>query len=211
VPTWSAARGAWRVRFYGRGTEGVAAGLEPPVERGWLRQVHGCEVVPARAGACGEGDALRVDRAGIAAAIATADCVPLVIAGGEAAVVVHAGWRGIVAGVVGAAAATLAAGGERFAWIGPAIGPCCYEVGEEVAERVAAAADAPEAVLAGAGSRPHLDLHAAVREQLRAAGIAAIERVEACTRCRGEWLWSYRRDGPGAGRNWALLWRSEDG
>jgi len=211
VPTWSAARDAWRVRFYGRGTEGVAAGLEPRVARGWLRQVHGREVVPARAGACGEGDALRLDRTGVAAAIATADCVPLVIAGGEAAVVVHAGWRGIVAGVVGAAAATLAAGGSRFAWIGPAIGPCCYEVGEEVAERVMVAAGAPEAVVARPGERPHLDLHAAVRGQLRAAGIEEVERVEACTRCRGEWLWSYRRDGPGAGRNWALLWRSEAG
>lgn len=155
------------------------------------------------------GDALWTARSYLALSIVTADCVPLLLADDTEVAAVHAGWRGIAGGVVGAAL-------ERFsgphstlrAWIGPAIGSCCYEVGEEVAAEVAAAS-APRVVSwpHGRPRRPHLDLALAVTLQLEAAGVNAVKRVSACTRCESDLLWSYRREGPGKGRNLALIWR----
>jgi hypothetical protein len=112
--------------------------------------------------------------------------------------------------VVAAAIGRLARHGaarETTAWIGPAIGPCCYEVGPEVARMVAAAGGA-ESVREGPRGRPHADLAGAVERQLRAEGVTRIVSLALCTRCHPEWLWSHRRDGERAGRNLALIWRS---
>ncbi|MBV8200488.1 MAG: polyphenol oxidase family protein, partial [Acidobacteria bacterium] len=115
---------------------------------------------------------------------------------------------GIAAGVVGA---TVEAMGEApaaiQAWIGPAIGPCCYETGPDVAAQVAAASD-PAIVTAGPAGRPHLDLQLAVRRQLQAAGLQQIQVLPLCTRCEKEILHSYRRDGKAAGRNHAFIWKT---
>lgn len=205
-----AARGA-RALFLGRGAPGrdevwPQALLPADVRRSWLRQVHSDRVLDARPGLCGEGDALRVEGTGLAAVVATADCVPIVAIGERSVVAIHAGWRGLVAGVIGAAIGRLDPDPETVAWIGPAIGPCCYEVGEDVASAVVAAS-AAGVRRAGARGRPHLDLAAAATLQLRAAGIGRIRQIAACTRCRPEWLWSHRGDGPRAGRNLALVWR----
>lgn len=205
-----AARGA-RALFLGRGAPGRDEAwpetlLPADVRRSWLRQVHSGRVLDARPGLCGEGDALRVERAGLAAVVATADCVPIVVVSERAVAAIHAGWRGLVAGVVGAALERLDPDAEAVAWIGPAIGPCCYEVGEDVASAVVAAS-ASGVCRPGARGRPHLDLAGAAALQLRAAGIGRIQRIAACTRCRPEWLWSHRGDGPGAGRNLAVVWR----
>ena len=148
----------------------------------------------------------------MALCVATADCVPVVLGAGDGVAAVHAGWRGVVAGVVDRAVGALAvAVGERpvAAWIGPAIGPCCYEVGEDVASRVVAAS-ATGVARRGRGARPHLDLVAAVEIQLRGAGVEAIERLGPCTRCAPELLYSYRRDGAAAGRNLTYAWRGGD-
>ena len=207
---WSDAVGGVEVRFSGRGGA-PAEGEAPP--RAWARQIHSAIVLPAdRSGVAGEGDALVSRTVGLALTVVTADCVPVLLAAGEWVAAVHAGWRGIAAGVVGAAAARLAAVGAPpaaawTAWIGPAIGGCCYEVGPEVAEQVAAASGA-EAVLAWPGApRPHLDLARAVALQLQAAGVCEVRSRVACTRCDAERLHSYRRDGRGAGRNLALIWK----
>lgn len=210
-PVWRAGGGEIEVVFVGRApaTERAetlrrVAGGERPVA--WLEQRHTAICRRARPGSCGEGDALWSDEPGLALCVATADCVPVALAGGRGLALAHAGWRGIVAGVVAAAAGAVAPdGGRAAAWIGPAIGPCCYEVGPEVARRVAAASAAAVAA-PGPGGRPHLDLAAAVEWQLRAAGICAIERHGPCTRCSPARLWSYRRDGAGAGRNLAFAW-----
>jgi hypothetical protein len=142
----------------------------------------------------------------LALAIATADCVPVALHDpeGRSLAAVHAGWRGIVAGVAARAVAALDAP-RLIAWIGPAIGPCCYEVGEEVAEAVASASDST-VVRSAAGPRPFLDLQRAVAIQLRDAGIAEVQTFDLCTRCHPERLWSYRRDGRAAGRNYLLAW-----
>ncbi len=136
----------------------------------------------------------------------TADCVPVLLAGEGRIAAAHAGWRGIAAGIVGAVVDRLAVAPARLhAWIGPSIGRCCYEVGDDVAARVAEASD-PAVVLLGSRYRPHLDLGAAVESQLKAAGVARVSAVRHCTRCDPERLWSYRREGPAAGRNVSFVW-----
>lgn len=211
---WRAHRGDVEVRFTGRGPdperperEAILRRIEPlspPVA--WAKQIHSAHALSARAGPCGEGDALFGDLQGLALSVITADCVPVLLAGPESLAAVHAGWRGLVNGVI---PATLKAAGEGrgwTAWIGPSIGPCCYEVGEDVAAQVAAASG-PEVIVSGSGDRPHLDLVAAARRQLAAAGVEEIHVVQSCTRCDAERLYSYRREGKGAGRNMAFIWR----
>ncbi|HYG65367.1 MAG TPA: polyphenol oxidase family protein [Thermoanaerobaculia bacterium] len=178
----------------------------PPVA--WAKQIHSARVLPALPGACGEGDAL-VGEMGLALSVVTADCVPVVLAGPGGLAAVHAGWRGIAARIVAATLDQLDGPLTQWtAWIGPAIGPCCYEVGEDVAEQVAAVSG-PEVILPAVhpGQRPHLDVTAAVRRQLEDAGVRDVRVISHCTLCDGERLWSYRRDGKGAGRNLAFIWR----
>jgi YfiH family protein len=134
---------------------------------------------------------------------------------GDAIAAVHAGWRGTVAGVVAAAVAELrrvagpgADEAPPVAWIGPAIGACCYEVGPDVAAQVVAASG-EEVATPGPAGKPHVDVARAVELQLRRAGIADVRRFGPCTRCEPELLWSYRRDGAKAGRNIAYVWMRE--
>lgn len=212
---WRDRRGDLEVRFTGRGPgverEEILARIEPdapPVA--WAKQIHSARALPAHPGHCGEGDALFGNTPDLALSVVTADCVPILLAGPKGLAAVHAGWRGLVGGVI---PATLEAveGGERWtAWIGPTIGPCCYEVGEEVAEQVAAASG-PEVVVPGPGSRPHLDLVAVARLQLERAGVGEVHTVAGCTRCEAERLYSYRREGKGVGRNVAFIWRRREG
>ena len=166
------------------------------------RQVHGATVLQARAGSRGEveGDALWTDEPGLPIGALTADCVPvaLVREAGEApaVAVVHAGWRGLLAGVVPAAVATL--GGTVAAAVGPAIGPCCFEIGEEVAEPLRSAFGV-DVVRDGRG-----DLPLATERALRAAGVASVERFDLCTVCEATRLFSHRRDAGVTGRQGVL-------
>ena len=212
-PVWAVDRGSLHVRFVGRGDadrsrDETLARVEPaapPVAA--LHQVHSSHVLEVQGpGSHGDADALVTGAAGVALSVITADCVPVLLAAGERVAAVHAGWRGIVGGIVPAAVAALRAAGPVSAWIGPAIGPCCYEVGEEVAERVAAASTA-EAVLSRPGGRPHLDLLRAARHQLLQAGVTEVDALSLCTRDETELLSSYRREGKGGGRNLAFIWR----
>jgi YfiH family protein len=209
---WRDRRGPVEVVFAGRGPgserEEVLHRIEPgapPVA--WAKQIHSAIPLPARPGHCGEGDALFTREPGLALSVVTADCVPVLLAGPEGVAAVHAGWRGIVGGVVAATIeAAVGRPQEWTAWIGPAIGPCCYEVGEDVAARVTDASH-PGVAVPGPGERPHLDLQAAVRHQLEAAGLGEVIAISHCTRCDEEKLWSYRREGRAAGRNLAFIWR----
>lgn len=212
-PLWTATWGDVEVRFVGRGVElprdATLAAVEaaaPPVAA--LRQVHSARVVAVHTeGFHGEADALVATRNQLALSVITADCVPLLLASGDAVAAVHAGWRGLAGGVIAAAVAALPTGtGPRRAWLGPAIGPCCYEVGEEVAAAVVASSS-PAVATSGPRGRPHLDLRRAARAQLAGAGVHEVSVVGPCTRCHQELLWSYRRDGKAAGRNLAFIWR----
>ncbi len=211
-PLWADRLGRVEVRFVGRGpgdrTAAAAAAATPP-EIAWTHQVHSARVLAATAGPCGEGDGLTTNRADLALSVVTADCVPILLGGDTEIASIHAGWRGIAAGIAAAALARLDSPADRLtAWLGPAIGPCCYEVGDDVATEVAAATT-PAAAVPGPGLRPHLDLHLAVGSQLHRAGVERIHKVPDCTRCSPTTLWSYRRDGPGAGRNLAFIWMTE--
>jgi YfiH family protein len=118
----------------------VAQRLGVTPDWAYVHQVHGAHVVLAdRSGHLGDGDAIVTTTPGLPITVATADCAPIVIEAAGAVAVVHAGWRGAAAGIVPAVLDHLVAGGHppRRAAIGPAIGPCCYEVGEEVATRFA--------------------------------------------------------------------------
>lgn len=220
VDRLSAHGGAVEVRFVGRGPRAgrdAVLGTVAPGAPGTAgaRQIHSAQVlIGDRQGTWGEGDALLTGREELALSVATADCVPVLLAAGcgnGPIAAVHAGWRGIVAGVVGEVLERMAdAAGELVAWIGPAIGACCYEVGWDVAERVAAAST-DAVVRPRRAGRPHLDLSAAVRQQLLDGGAAEVRLVEVCTRCRDDLLWSYRGQGKAAGRNLSYIWRSRRG
>jgi hypothetical protein len=178
-------------------------------------QVHGARAVsvgevPPRGSLwdAGECDVLATDRPGVALAVQTADCVPILLAADGAVATAHAGWRGAAAGAARSAVRAMkelgAPPGSIRAWLGPSIGRCCYEVGGEVAAQFAG-----EFLRASCGGRFHLDLPAVNRAQLEAEGIGAgrIESQGACTMCGGEKFASYRRDGAKAGRMIGLVMR----
>ncbi len=156
------------------------------------RQRHSPAVLRAEPGVAGrDGDGLWTDEPGLPVLALGADCLPIAIArtnGRPALAVVHAGWRGLAAGVVESAVAALG-GGPAAAAIGPAIGPCCYEVGPEVSERFD-----PDLTRDGI-----LDLWSAGERALRRAGVARVDRVDLCTRCNEELFFSHRRQGPTRG------------
>jgi YfiH family protein len=127
----------------------------------------------------------------------TADCMPiaLVRSDGEppAAAILHAGWRGLLAGIIGSGVRALASR-RLVAAIGPSIGPCCYEVGEEVA------APFREAFGADVATDGTLDLRLAATRALRAAGCVAVDHIDLCTACNSHLFFSHRRDGKRTGR-----------
>ena len=166
------------------------------------RQVHGTEVLRVgegrtRAhGELGVADALQTDTARFAVAVLTADCVPLALASEQAGdlSVVHIGWRGLASGMVQRAVASFGSSQDLVASIGPAIGPCHYEVGEEVISAVQKGTD-QAALTRTDGSSLFLDLPGTVERVLRRAGLQEVERAEECTACEEGRFFSYRRDG----------------
>jgi hypothetical protein len=169
--------------------------------------MHSADIQVARPGPAGRGDVLVTSEVGLALAIATADCVPVLLGSRESIAAAHAGWRGLVAGTLPAAVESLASPPEQIqAWIGPSIGPCCYEVGETVANSLVNASHQGVLALRKAG-RAHADLRAVALHQLEACGVTRVQWLDLCTRCESSRLASYRRDGNQAGRNWALVWR----
>jgi polyphenol oxidase len=192
-----------------------ATALGVPAERMYfLAQVHGRQVRVLGGeetwGAVVEsaGDALVSRCPTLACCVRIADCVPVLV-GDEASgavAAVHAGWRGTVAGVVGAAVAALRREGARLvAAIGPHISRAAFEVSEEVAAELERASSARGVVDRTPGTRPHVDLSGIVRAQLVEAGVAeaAIDLVEGCTVGQPESFFSYRRDGTQSGRHLA--------
>jgi YfiH family protein len=137
------------------------------------------------------GDALWTDEPGLPMLALGADCVLLAMArtngAAPALAVMHAGWRGLIGGVVDASAEVI---GEGFAAVvGPSIGPCCYEVGEEVASLFRSRFGD------GIVSDGKLDLWSAAEQAARDAGATDVERVDLCTRCRSDLFFSERRTG----------------
>ena len=183
---------------------------ELPAEPVWLKQVHGTRCVDAALVEPGtEADASFTRERGVVCAVLVADCLPVLLCDDEASVVgvAHAGWRGLAAGVVEATVGAMALPGERLmAWLGPAIGPQAFEVGNEVRERfmdVDAAADA--AFVAAPDGKWLCDIALLARQRLSALGIRRIAGADSCSVADATRYFSYRRDGV-TGRMASLVW-----
>ena len=173
-----------------------------PAEPLWLHQVHGTRVhdahMPRPAAAALEGDSFVLREPGLVCAIQAADCMPVLLAGdgGEAVGLAHAGWRGLAGGVIEATLQSMAVPPQRvIAWLGPAIGPRVYEVGDEV--RDAFLAGDAAAAAAFVATRPHhwlLDLYAIARQRFARAGIARVFGGTLCTYSDRAQFFSFRRD-----------------
>lgn len=190
-----------------------------------IRQVHATRLLQL-SGSGGEGAAgdppqadgvvgRREEAMGQIAAVRTADCVPVLLADRQGAVVaaVHAGWRGIAAGIVVRAVERLESlgvtPGRLLAAVGPAVGPCCYVVDRDVAEAVAGATPGAGESFPGRpdDAKPRLDLAESVSRQLGSVGLVpgSISRAPWCTTCRDDLFFSHRRDGTRAGRMMAVI------
>ncbi len=177
-----------------------------PREPSWLRQVHGTTVIDLDSSSSmeREGDASVTRVPGTVCAIKAADCMPVLLAD-EAGTVVggaHAGWRGLAAGVIEATIEAMGVPGRRLiAWMGPAIGPGVYEVGDEVR----AVFEEKDAFSPARPGHWLLDLYAVARHRLKREGVQSVFGGGFCTFSEPQRFYSYRRDGS-TGRMAALIW-----
>jgi YfiH family protein len=180
----------------GRDPDGVLFGF----------QVHGAEVTRREAAPSpnpfthdarpAEGDGQVTANSALTPLVQVADCLPVALAGRRGVALVHCGWRGLAAGIVERGVTEV---GATAAAIGPGIGPCCYEVGEEV---LAAFDGLGEGIADGR----MLDLPEVARRLLAAAGVGAVESSGLCTSCERELFFSHRRDAGRTGRQAGLVW-----
>lgn len=185
--------------------------LRLPAEPAWLQQVHGIDAVPAgSAASCA--DAVWSDQAGEVCVVMSADCLPVLFChtAGDVVAAAHAGWRGLVDGVLEATIAAMQRPPQSLlAWLGPAIGPQAFEVGAEVRERfVAMDAAAAQYFQPSPQGRWLADLYGLARQRLQRAGVEAIYGGGFCTVQQSELFFSYRREGR-TGRMASLIWIQE--
>ena len=180
-----------------------------PAEPVWLKQVHGTKVVDLDIDGPREGDAAVSRTKNKVCVVKAADCMPVFLTdeAGSAVGVAHAGWRGLCAGVIESTLDELRlAPSKTLAWLGPAIGPRVYEVGDEVrAAFLARDGDATAAFAPSPTGRWLLDLYAVARQRLEKRGVFKISGGGFCTYSDAARFFSYRRDGSG-GRMAALIW-----
>jgi YfiH family protein len=150
-----------------------------------------------------------VTEPGLAPLVLAADCLPVALAGPGGVAMLHCGWRGLAAGILAAGAEAV---GATAAAIGPGIGACCYEVGEDVLSAFSdlGAGVATDGLKGGVGgdlsARRHLDLPEVTRRLLGRAGVAEVESAGLCTSCEPELFFSHRRDAGRTGRQAGLAW-----
>jgi len=187
----------------------LSAELRLPEQPRWLDQVHGTRVCMPSTGNALPADACFEDRPGRVCAVLTADCLPVLFCNlsGTRVAAAHAGWRGLLAGVLEQTAATFEDSPDRLmAWLGPAIGPAAFEVGDEV--RIAFLSEDPAGVPRfrdhGAGHWL-ADLYGLARDRLARIGIGSVAGGGLCTFSDPARFFSYRRDGV-SGRMASLIW-----
>jgi polyphenol oxidase len=183
-------------RALGRNPDGVLMG----------RQVHGAELREHRrrqeprvyaetVASPEEVDAHSTHNPELTPLVIAADCLPVAMVGPDGVAMAHCGWRGLAAGIVAEVAAAVDA---TAAAVGPGIGPCCYEVGDEVLAEFDDLEDVAEGRM--------LDLTAVARTLLARAGVTEVESADLCTSCDPELFYSHRRDGERTGRQAGLAW-----
>ena len=189
--------------------ERVRAALRLTAEPRWLEQVHGTRVLDLDRDAVGAADGAVTARPGTVCAVLTADCLPVALCdrSGSRVGVAHAGWRGLLDGVLPAAVAALgSAPGDIIAWLGPAIGQAAYEVGAEVRDAfVASSPGAERRFTANARGRWQADLYGLARDTLAAAGVRSVHGGGFCTFTEAGRFFSHRREAP-CGRMATLVW-----
>lgn len=187
--------------------------LKLPSDPLWLKQTHSTRVVDASTYQ-GQTDSLEADASystspGLVCAVMTADCLPVLICNrqGTQVAAVHAGWRGLAAGIIEAAIKQFPGNhADLLIWLGPAIGPAAYEVGNDV--RVAFLQQSPEAEQAFKPSNEnkwYMDIYSLARQRLAGMGVRHIYGGEYCTYTDQDRFYSYRRDGI-TGRMASLIW-----
>lgn len=181
-----------------------------PSEPVWLNQVHGIKVENlGGAGCLPEADASVSTHRGAVCVVMTADCLPILLCDNKGTVVgaAHAGWRGLCDGVIEATVQAMQVPASTLmVWLGPAIGPAKFEVGEEVrAAFLARQPQAASAFVAGAEGKWLADIYQLARLRLQALGIARIYGGDLCTYSDGQRFFSYRRDGV-TGRMGTFIW-----
>jgi polyphenol oxidase len=185
----------------------LASRLGLPAEPVWLKQEHGNRVINARSFGRRNADATYTFEKRVVCVVLTADCLPLLLCNPTTGVVaaVHAGWRGLLLGIIEAAVKVM--GEYPVAWLGPAIGPDAFEVGAEVRNRFLARSQAfSSAFKPKNDSKWLLDLYTAARTILAQCGVRYISGGGWCTYSDPERFFSYRRDGK-CGRLATLIWR----
>ncbi|HEX4781984.1 MAG TPA: peptidoglycan editing factor PgeF [Usitatibacter sp.] len=217
VPDWPAPRGVHAFVTTrdidlgpdGGGRERVLAHV--PAKPRWMKQVHGAHVsrLDAEAGAI-TADAAVTSAPGTVAVVLVADCMPVMLCDdeGERVGIAHAGWRGMAAGVIENTVQALGAEPSRaMAWLGPAIGPRAFEVGEDVREAFLRVDSRSDAAFAPRGGGKYLaDLYSLARQRLARAGVTRVHGGGFCTLSDAARFFSYRRGGD-PGRMGAFIWR----
>lgn len=184
--------------------------LSLPAEPIWLKQVHGSRVVDAAAAPTDTvADGSYTFRKGVICAILTADCLPVFVCNREGTEVglLHAGWRGLAGGVIEAGLSLFRSSREELLiWLGPAIGPAAYEVGDEVRQAfLTHSATAASAFRPSATGKWYMDIYLLARQRLEQQGVSFIYGAEYCTATQSELFFSHRRDGT-TGRMASLIW-----
>jgi YfiH family protein len=187
----------------------LAQALALPQSPRWLQQVHGMQVVDESAQEGSEADGRYSLQAGVICAIQTADCLPVLLCDerGAAVAALHAGWRGLAAGILEVGVQRLPVPPSRLlAWLGPAIAGAAFEVGMEVRDAFLSVDPGAEVCFrAGRESRWQADLYGLARRRLQQAGVDRIYGGDYCTYTQSDWFYSYRRQ-VSCGRMASLIW-----
>jgi len=187
----------------------LAEALRLPSPPAWLNQVHGTVVPVLHGGESGlEADAAFSCTPGVVCVVMTADCLPVLFVDidGGAVAAAHAGWRGLAAGVLEETLARFEDPARVAVWLGPAIGPGAFQVGDEVRQAFMASDPAAAAAFeADVGGRWRADIYRLARQRLAAAGVTRISGGGSCTYSQRDRFFSYRRDGI-TGRMASLIW-----
>lgn len=201
-------------RLVAHNRELLKSSFNLPAEPTWLTQVHGINVVNAQTYATPpQADASYTAAKQQVCAVLTADCLPILICdeAGTQVAAIHAGWRGLVAGIIEKTLQNFSApAAELLVWLGPAIGPTVFEVGVEVRDKFIAYD--PAAAAAFKNSRPGhwlADLYLLAKQRFAQQGIFAIFGGKHCTYSETEYFYSYRRDGDQTGRMASLIWLAQ--
>lgn len=183
-----------------------------PADPLWLHQVHGRHVIDAESHTEGiEADGCIAASAGRVCAVMTADCLPVLLCDrqGSCVAAVHAGWRGLYAGIIAEAVSRMpAAAGDLLAWLGPAISQRHYQVGDDFRQRFMDQDTEHATAFDQLADHWHADLHALARRQLNRVGVKHIWSAQDCTYADEQRFYSYRRDGR-TGRHASLIWMAD--